>query len=235
MRSFIGLICVISLGWHLVSELSAFWSIGFNYIDSNVPINTYRDSLNDATNCFHLLGTNAVNVCKLDEFEKMAKRVRENSGHIRLILAHPESTGLREAARGRDKREDLYRDQSIFALGKILELSDRAGIKIDIRLYMADNIEELPIFRIMIINHSDAIASIAVYGRDDHGKSLPQFYAYRKSNPDVSHKSMYSVLCRYMNSFYDVSSEMSDEERGHFLNYWHESRVSPEAIKRLEI
>jgi hypothetical protein len=227
-------VCIVALVWHLVTELNAFWKIGFNYVEQSISRTTYTDALSETYSEFLMLGTNAYSITRLEHLEQMMRRVRENRGEVRMVFAHPDSPGLQEAARNRNKRQDLYRDQAMFSLGYLLSLSSRLGLPVEIRLYQATGLEELPIFRIMLLNAHLAVASIAVYGRADHGRNMPQLYAYRISDASKSHRSMYSVLCRYYKYFYDKSALVTPAEAERFLRCWGRLKSRGDLVSFLE-
>lgn len=207
----LGFISLIAVSAHLLRELSAFWGIGFNYITSTVSRTTYRDTMDRTTTSFALIGTNAFSFCDLPEFAAMLKRVRESRGRVRLLLADPSSQALSEAAVTRNKPPHEYQDQARYALGRIRQLCESVGAQIEVRTYRAERMDELPIFRTMLVNDAEAVASVAVYGRGDGGQSLPQIFARKMTSPRESPRCMYSVLNRYFESFWDNSCFVSDD------------------------
>lgn len=209
----LALISLLGVSAHLVRELSVFWSIGFNFVSRSVSETTYRDGFDQVTNRFAMIGTNAYNFCDLPEFEKMVKRVRDSGGSARMLLAHPDSLGLKEAAFSRGLSETLYQEQGRYALGKLETLRRSLGVPLEIRLYEAECMADLPIFRIMFLNDSEAVAAVAVYGLPDHGKSLPQLYARRMESKEDCHRCMYSVLTRYFEGFWSRSDPIDGAGR----------------------
>ena len=216
----LSLISILAITVSFMIELDSFWSVGFNYISSTISLSTYKDALIRATTNFSLIGTNAYNFCELSEFEEMTKRVRDSRGRVRLLLAHPHARSLIEAALNRGLRDKIYQENAAYALGKILSISRTLGGSVEIHLYRAERIEDLPIFRIMFVNDTDAIASIAVYGRADHGKSLPQIYASKLVSQENSHRCMYSVLNRYFEACWDRSEPISSEDAAEYCLVW---------------
>ncbi|MGA2177991.1 MAG: hypothetical protein ABSH15_00115 [Verrucomicrobiota bacterium] len=209
---------LISCIFVLTRELMRFWSFGINTVEPSIAADTYAKALNASQTSFFLLGTNAHSYCALSAFEEMLKRIRQSSGQVELLLAHPDSNALVEAARNRDCEEHLYQTQARIALGRILLLKKKLGIKIEIYLYKADNIEDLPIFRAMFVNASYCIASIAVYGREDHGRAMPQMHVRHNANATDSQRSMYSVLYRYYRGVKDRSPPLSVAEEASFVS-----------------
>ncbi|MFD6516381.1 hypothetical protein [Rhodococcus sp. NPDC060176] len=200
-------ICTLLIVLVLISvELNSFWKAGFTHVQSKIPKDTYRTALRKTTSEFLIIGTNAYNFASLPEFAEMVRRVRECSGKIQIVMAHPDSIALREAARLRSCREDLYRDQARFSLGVLLNLREQLSTQIEIRLYESQSVGELPIFRSMFVDNKECITSIAVYGRIDHGRSLPQIIA---GGRDGTRRPMYNALHRYYVDFYNKSSAPS--------------------------
>jgi hypothetical protein len=205
---------------HLIRELSAFWVVGFNYIEKTVSASTYKDCFKRTATAFQLAGTNAYNYCETAEFDEMINRVRSNRGQLRFLLAHPSSAALQQAAINRKQVATLYQEQAEYSLGKLAHMQRDLGAPLSVHLYQADRIEDLPIFRIMLINDAHAVAAIAVYGREDHGRSLPQIYARKMSDTKDSHRCMYSVLNRYFEGFWDLSRPMSEAESIKYCEIW---------------
>jgi hypothetical protein len=198
-------ISIILIVFLLIKELIMFWNIGLKHITPTIAVDTYIRSFNSTNSSFWLIGTNAFSFSELEEFEKMLKRIRECRGEVKLLLADPESKGLVEAARNRNCKENLYQNQGRISLGHILKLKERLGLNIEIKLYNAKNIDELPIFRSMFLDGKFCIASIAVYGREDHGKNFPQIFTKCNIKKGQAPKSMYNVVHRYFQSIWDLS------------------------------
>jgi len=217
------LVCFSLLLYIIFSELLGFWRIGLTHITSKISKDTYKRAFNSTHKNFSLVGTNAYNFAKLEEFERMLKRIKECRGSTRLLLAHPSSRGLKEAARNRGLKDNYYQNQAKISLGHLINLRNTLGLNLDIALYHANSIENLPIFRSMFLDDSFCVASIAVYGREDHGSVFPQIYA--KSTVPVGNapKSMYNVVYRYFCTILDDSQRMTPNEEKSYITAWKRS------------
>jgi hypothetical protein len=218
----------------LLRELSFFWRFGFNYIERSISKDTYKRAFRTCTEKFVILGTNAYSFVDYDEFEEMLKRIRENHGSAKLLLAHPNSDGLIQAARNRGWRENLYQNQAMYSLGKIYSLREQLAVEIEVKLYNANSIEDLPIFRSMFIDLKQTICAIAVYGRHDHGASLPQFFAKNSPLAKSSHSTIYSVLHRYFCGIWYNTSKPSEKEISEFIKFWKETNSNPSLKSELK-
>ncbi|MFT4217474.1 MAG: hypothetical protein QM619_09880 [Micropruina sp.] len=179
-------------------ELYSYWRTGITHVQAKVAANTYSSTLHQVSRTLFMLGTNAFNFCTLPEFEVAANSCREHRGKITLVLAHPDSAALAEAARARGSRPDLYKEQAWFSIGRVLQVKQASSASIEVRLYQARRLDDLPIFRAMFVDDRRVIASVAVYGRADHGSAMPQFFASCKGRRS---QAMYSVLWRYASDF----------------------------------
>jgi len=206
----------------VLRELMMFWHVGLNHITSSIAKDTYSRAFNSTNSIFYLVGTNAFSFSNLKEFEEMLKRIKQNSGHAKILLADPNCRGLSEAARNRNCKDNLYQNQGKISLGQIVDLKRKLGVSLEIKLYDASCIEELPIFRSMFLDGYFCIASIAVYGREDHGKSFPQIFSKNNNHEEKTSKSMYNVVHRYFQRLWDSSQDISQEND--YLEYWQNNK-----------
>lgn len=189
----------ISVGWVLLLlELKRFWSLGLTHTQTKVPLYTYATSLKLSHSDFRLIGVNGFNFCKLVELEGAVRRICDSSGRLQLLLCHPDSEALTEAAIQRGHKDDFYKNQALYSLGRLIALSQRYPNVLDIKIYEASTVQELPIFRAMFLNEQVCVASIAVYGRPDNGRSLPQILADGHARRG---RYMYDVLLRYYKAY----------------------------------
>lgn len=212
-------LCFI-LFYLIFNETTKFWSLGLSNVTSQIAKDTYSRAFKLTNNSFCLVGTNAFSFSNLIEFEQMLKRIRESSGHAKFVLADPDCIGLVEAARNRNLAENIYQNQAKISLGKIVDIKKRLGINIEIRIYNACSIDDLPIFRSMFLDDQFCIASISVYGREDHGKSFPQIFAKNNTNRTEIPKTMYNVVYRYFRSLWNSSNILSTDRENEFFEYW---------------
>lgn len=204
----------------LFREIIMFWNVGLSHITSKIAKDTYRRAFNSTNHSFYLLGTNAFSFSNLPEFEQMLKRIRQCRGDVKILVADPQSNGLTEAARIRNCMDDLYQNQGKRSIGQLLDLKYKYGIKMEIRVYNAKNVEELPIFRSMFLDRRYCISSIAVYGREDHGRNFPQIFSKSSSNRNSAPKSMYNLVYRYFLGEWDAAYFLSTEKEIEYLEYW---------------
>jgi hypothetical protein len=216
----------------LVREISSFWHFGFNYIEKSISADTYQRAFQTCRSNFRILGTNAFSFADLEEFEEMLQRIRETGGSVTLLFAHPNSNGLREAAKSRGCSETLYGRQGQYSLGRLFELTERLSLPIELRLYDAENMHDLPIFRSMFLDNRQCVSSVAVYGREDHGANFPQIIA--KAPTDSRTSTIYGILNRYFNRLWYNSAEPSLDEITTFRNFYIEARSNPSLMSELK-
>lgn len=204
----------------ILKETFKFWNLGLSHIASQIAIDTYSIAFKSTNRSFYLVGTNAYSFSNLLEFEHMLKRVRESSGDVKLLLADPNSVGLVEAASNRGVRENLYGNQARLSLGQIIFLKRKLGINIEVRMYNARTIDELPIFRAMFLDEQYCVASISVYGRADNGKYFPQIFAKNNSIQNKISKTMYNIVYRYFKSLWNNTLQISTVTENELFEYW---------------
>lgn len=207
----------------LLRQLISFWRIGLVHIAPNIARDTYSRALNTVHNSFCIVGTNAFSFAFLSEFSNMLTRLAQCRGEIRILVADPDSNGLIEAARHRGCQLDLYQNQGRASLGKMIELRNELGVQMAIRLYSAPTMEALPIFRAMFLDAAECVASIAVYGRADHGSQLPQIFAKSHANPP---QSMYNVVHRYFQGIWDNAHIPETRKEREYLDFLDLSRTN---------
>lgn len=209
-KFFITCTSTLLLVFIFIKELKMYWDVGLYQITPTIAKDTYVRCFNSAKYSFSLIGTNAYSFVNLEEFELMIKRIKECSGTICLLLADPHSPALIEAALNRNCKDNLYQLQASIALGQLLNMIDKLGVAIDIKIYYAMTTNELPIFRSMFIDNHLSVASIAIYGRSDHGKDFPQIFA---TNDMKSPKSMYNVVYRYFLKIWCESKPLTEQQK----------------------
>lgn len=149
---------------------------GIMYADSRIAKGiTYKQSLNLCQTELRFLGTGASKLtANKDAFDDAVNRCCEHkSRSVKFLLCNPDSQALIDAARKANKPEDTYQIKVRDSLEAIRRIKQKHP-DVEIRLYTADNLNSLPIFRLMFFNQDRLLASFNSYGSEHEGKELPR-------------------------------------------------------------
>lgn len=198
----------VALDWHEVILATTFCPVlllcGYlllgQYVASIVKIDfgakngiSFEQSMRACKKSFRFIGVGAAKLTELeDPFRLMAGRCIQNGGSPQLLLCNPASPviakleGIAQATRMRftGKVERSY--------AALKALEGELSTTFDVRQYMANDYDDMPLFRLIFIDDEFCLFCGGHYGKSDHGVEIPQLLVSRINSP-----ALYSALDRY--------------------------------------
>lgn len=194
---------IIMASWHYLSRL---WNLGIIYADPSARNGLdYDKSLFICRNKLDFLGVGAYKLTKSKEFINAIDRCNNQITPIRFLLCHPKGDALKIVAEHAGKPSDDYQKRVLKSLQIIADLKKDQHRNIQVRLYKGNNVENLPMYRLMFINDDLCLCSYTVWGEGD-GSQLPQLHL-RKMPYRRNTDSFYYAMRNYFEWLWKNSSE----------------------------
>ncbi|ODB37272.1 hypothetical protein BB427_13715 [Pseudoalteromonas sp. BMB] len=201
-------IYIVAVNFFVMSRrLVKYMQTGIVGIDREIAngIN-YKQSLLLTKDNLKMLGTGGHKLTKNEQEFKNAVRSATQENPAKFLLCHPDSKALKEIANRAGVSETRYRNNVIESLRKLSELKD-SHYYIEVRLYKADEIPEMPIFRLMFFNSNYCMCSFNIFGNGEStGEKTPQMHLYKKHNTD-GEGSFYTAFSRYFDRLWELNKE----------------------------
>lgn len=166
----------------------------------------YKQSLQLTKDNLKMLGTGGHKLTKNEQEFKNAIKSATKENPAKLLLCHPESNALKDIAGRAGVSESRYRNNVIESLRKLSELKDN-HYYIEVRLYKADEIPEMPVFRLVFFNSNYCMCSFNIFGNGEStGEKTPQMHLYKKHDTD-GEGSFYTAFSRYFDRLWELNKE----------------------------
>lgn len=168
--------------------------VGIVGVDSKIKKKRdYKNALKTVRSEYKFLGVGSSKLTEHEnEFEQAIRNSTSTNRSAKFLLCDPNSPALIKIAKKANKTGDevnLFSRSVIKSLEKLANLKEK-GLNIDVRLYTADNEEDMPIFRLMFFNNKYCLASYTIFGVPNHeGEQLPQLHIQigKESNAENSY------------------------------------------------
>ena len=194
----------------ILSILYDFRKVGLSGVDVGVKkAKDYQQALSLVKSDFVFLGVGANKLTRNEsEFESAMRRASSEASPARLLLCDPRSPALIKIAKKANKSGRSVQDFSINvekSLERLARLKDK-GLHLDVRLYMADEENDMPIFRLMFFNNAYCLTSYTIFGVPGYeGEQLPQLHIV-KGKDDHAENSFYSAFEKYYERLWNKRS-----------------------------
>ena len=180
-------------------------SIGIVNVDkTTIKGFDYKQSIQSVTSDLKFIGVGSHKLTKnVDEFTAMVKRVDSSGQEVRLILCHPESESLKELANRADLNPNLYSNRVIESL-RIIKNIKSQGFRIKVRLYKSSTLDEMPVFRVMLINKNHCLLAYSHFNDSSHqGHILPQLHLRKQDDDILNNFSLYTAFQKHFKQFWN--------------------------------
>lgn len=173
----------------------------------------YKKSLLNTNYKLDFIGVGARKLTSNDtEFSDMVKRVTQQGHEVRLILSHPQNKSLINLSTRADSSEDQYATKVKNSLKKIAQLK-KDEYKIRVRFYKADSIDDMQIFRLMIIDDNYCLVTYSQFNDSSHiGDELPQLHLKKTNQEELDKTSLFNGFQKYFKQTWDSLEEWDYED-----------------------
>lgn len=190
----------------MARRLANYVSCGVVGIDTEIGKGlNYKDALNLTKNNLKFIGTGGHKLTKNDKEFRKAVHSATDEQPARFLLCNPKSKALKLMAKKARVDEEKYVNNVTESLRKMKILIED-GCSIEVRLYDAKTIAEMPTFRLMFFNDHHCLCSYNIFGNQDVGGKTPQLQLYKKhdSNGD---NSFYTAFSRHFDGLWVLNEE----------------------------
>ncbi len=158
----------------------------------------YKKSLKEVQSDLKFIGVGAGKLTRnVEEFTSMVHRVDNSGNEMQLVLCNPESKSLELLNLRAGLQNDTYKSKVVTSLRLIASLKKK-GLKIRVRLYNFNTIEEMPVFRVMLINSEYCLLAYSHFNDPRHeGEELPQLHLKKPENVDQNNLSIFKGFQKY--------------------------------------
>ncbi|RAZ04817.1 hypothetical protein C8322_06915 [Acinetobacter sp. SM1B] len=174
----------------------------------------YNRTLKLITQDFRFIGVGASKLTKNREaFAEAVRRVNSKNGKFRLILCDPQSEALKLLAKNAQTKQNGIKEASFQQNVKssqetLKELVNDYNLTIEVKLYKADQIFKMPMFRLSLINNNFCLVSYSLFNDPSHqGEQLAQLHLKEKYNTNGYDVSLYSGFEKYFDHLWESIPE----------------------------
>lgn len=170
----------------------------------------YNRTLKLITQDFRFIGVGASKLTKSREaFAEAVRRVNSKNGKFRLILCDPNSEALKLLAKNAQTKQNGIKEESFqrnvsSSQETLKELVKDFNLNIEVKLYNADQIFRMPMFRLSLINNDFCLVSYSLFNDPSHqGEQLAQLHLKEKYNANGYDVSLYSGFEKYFDHLWE--------------------------------
>ena len=170
---------------------------------------SYKKSLELSNQSIRFLGIGANKITQLDEFKRAIELSEQNHSEDKVFLiCDPRSPALRKMEERNEQNSGNYKGKIVESLREIQKLKQQ-HYNIKVFLYSANEIEDIPVFRLFFINADSVLVSFyAISKNNDAGKKLPQI-KFSRTGPS---SSFFFAFNSYYSNIKSSSVECTDIE-----------------------
>lgn len=164
----------------------------------------YKQSLQAVTSDLNFIGVGSSKLTKnIDDFTEMVKRVNNSGKEVQLILCNPQSESLIELAKRANIDSKSYSKTVIDSLRIIKDIKSQ-DFRIKVRLYRSKTIDEMPVFRVMIINRNHCLIAYSHFNDSSHkGQILPQLHLRKLDDDTINNLSLFTAFQKHFKQTWD--------------------------------